>query len=86
MSHEHAKEFIKKMSNNKSFRDEVFSFEGFNERMNYIVQKGFHVTKEEIELAFEDFKHKDPEIRRKEILFGACDDILQIVKNVLEPY
>ena len=86
MSHEHAKEFIKKMNNNTSFRDEIFRIEGFNERMNYIAKKGYRVTKEEIELAFEDFKHKDPEIRRKEALFGACDDILQLLKYVLEPY
>jgi len=86
MSHDHALEFINKLRNSKSFRDEIFGIEGFDERMNYIVKKGFHVTKEEIELAFEDFKHKDPEIRRKEVLFGVSDDILQLLKYVLDPY
>ena len=86
MSYEHASEFIKKMSSNKSFRDEILGIEDFNERMGYIAQKGFHVTKKELELAFEDFKHKDPEIRRKEELFGVCDDILQLLEYVLNSY
>ena len=86
MSHEHAKELINKLSSNKSFRDELFSIKGLDERMHHIAQKGFNVTIEEIELAFKDYRHQDPEVRCKQDLFGVCDDILQLIEYVVNPF
>jgi len=85
MSHEHAQELIKKMNNDNSFREEIFGIKGLNERMHYIVQKGFQVTKEEIELAFEDYKSEDPEIRVKEDLYEKFDDVLQMLEYFMKP-
>ena len=86
MSHEDAKKFIKKIDSDKSFREKVLAANNLSERMNIIAQYGFEVTKEEIELATEDFKTKDPELRRKEGLAGDLSDILEILEYVVRPF
>ena len=85
MSHEDAKKFIKKINSDKSFREKVLSADKLSERMKIIAQDGFDVTKEEIELATEDFKTQDPELRRKEGLASDLSDILEILEYVVRP-
>lgn len=86
MSQEDAKKFIKKVNNDQSFREKILSTQGLNERMKLIAREGFDVTKEEIELATEDFKTQDQELRRKEGLADACSDILQVLEYVVKPF
>jgi predicted ribosomally synthesized peptide with nif11-like leader len=86
MSKEDAKKFIKKINSDSSLREKIMGAEDLSERMKIIAQEGFEVTKEEIELATEDFKTQDPELRRKEGLAGDLTDILDILKYVIRPF
>ena len=85
MSKEDAKKFIKRINRDKSFKEKIVAAENLSERMNIIAHEGFEVTKEEIELATEDFKTQDPELRRKEGLADDLSDILEILKYVIRP-
>ena len=86
MSQEDAKKFIKKVNNDQSFREKILSTQGLNGRMKLIAREGFDATKEETELATEDFKTQDQELGRKEGLADTCSDILQVLEYVVKPF
>lgn len=86
MSKEEAKKFIKKINSDNPFKEKVLAAENLSERMKIIAQDGFDVTKEEIELATEDLKTQDPELRRKEGLADDLSDILEILEYVVKPF
>jgi predicted ribosomally synthesized peptide with nif11-like leader len=62
MFKEDAKSFIKRINNDKSFREKVLNTENLNEAMNLITQEGFYVTKDIIELATEHFKSQNTKL------------------------